>query len=120
MPTPEPTPSKSSLDIRATVPAECAGVLSPEAKAFVAELSRRFEPRRRELLERRKERQQALLRGELPDFLSDTQSVRSGEWKVAPIPAHIQNRRVEITGPVERKMIINALNSGANVFMADF
>jgi malate synthase len=120
MPTPEPTPSKSSLDIRATVPAECAGVLSPEAKAFVAELSRRFEPRRRELLERRKERQQALLRGELPDFLSDTQSVRSGEWKVAPIPADIQNRRVEITGPVDRKMIINALNSGANVFMADF
>jgi malate synthase len=108
------------MEVRAAVPPECAHVLSPEAQEFVAELARRFEPRRRELLARRKERQQALLRGELPDFLPATEKVRKGDWKVAPIPADIENRRVEITGPVDRKMVINALNSGANVFMADF
>jgi malate synthase len=120
MPTSEFAQSKSSLEIRAAVPPECAHILSAEASAFIAELARRFEPRRRELLDRRKQRQQALLRGELPDFLPETQAVRSAEWKVAAIPADIENRRVEITGPVDRKMIINALNSGANVFMADF
>ncbi len=114
------SPSHALLEIRATVPAECAHVLSPEAQAFLAELAQRFEPRRRELLTRRKERREALLRGELPDFLRETESVRQSDWKVAPIPADIANRRVEITGPVDRKMIINALNSNANVFMADF
>jgi malate synthase len=91
-----------------------------EALGFVAELARRFEGRRRELLARRQQRRQELLSGTLPDFLPDTAGVRAGEWRVAPPPTDIQNRRVEITGPVDRKMIINALNSGANVFMADF
>jgi malate synthase len=116
----KPTPSQTSLELRATIPPECAHVLSPEAQAFVAQLARQFEPRRRELLGRRKERQQALLRGELPDFLAETEPIRRADWKVAPIPADIENRRVEITGPVDRKMVINALNSNANVFMADF
>jgi malate synthase len=120
MSTPEFVQSKSSLAIRAAVPSDCEHVLSPDAQAFVAELVGRFEPRRRDLLARRKERQQALLRGELPDFLPETESIRRSDWKVAPIPADIENRRVEITGPVDRKMVINALNSGANVFMADF
>jgi malate synthase len=120
MPTPEPMQSKALLEITATVPPECAHVLSNDAKEFVAELARRFEPRRKELLARRKERYQRLLAGELPNFLPDTESVRGGDWKVASIPADIENRRVEITGPVDRKMVINALNSGSNVFMADF
>src|SRR5687768_15864507 len=120
MPTPEPMQSKTSLDIKATVPPECAHVLTPTAQEFVAQLARKFEARRRELLARRKERHQRLLAGELPDFLPETESIRRGDWKVASIPADIENRRVEITGPVERKMVINALNSGSNVFMADF
>jgi malate synthase len=95
-------------------------VLSSEARTFLIELARRFEPRRRELLERRKDRQQRLLAGEMPHFLSETAEIRKADWRVAPIPADIQDRRVEITGPVDRKMVINALNCGANVFMADF
>jgi malate synthase len=117
---PEPTQSRASLEITATVPPDCAHVLTADAQDFIAELARRFEPRRRELLARRADRKQALLAGELPDFLGETESVRRGEWKVAAIPSDIENRRVEITGPVDRKMVINALNSGANVFMADF
>jgi malate synthase len=95
-------------------------ILTPEALAFVAALHRKFNDRRVELLQARTARQARLSAGELPDFLPETGKVRTDEWRVAPIPADLLNRRVEITGPVDRKMIINALNSGANVFMADF
>jgi malate synthase len=95
-------------------------VLTPDAVAFLTELQRAFGPRRAELLARRAERRERLAGGELPDFLPETASVREGEWRIAPFPAEIADRRVEITGPVERKMVINALNSGARVFMADF
>ncbi|MBZ5727656.1 MAG: malate synthase A [Acidobacteriia bacterium] len=95
-------------------------VLSPEAVRFVVKLAREFEPRRRGLLEARRTRQQAIDSGILPDFLPETAPIRESEWTVAPIPADLLDRRVEITGPVDRKMIINALNSGASVFMADF
>jgi len=95
-------------------------VLTPEAKDFVAHLAARFEDRRQSLLARRVERQKAFIAGERPHFLEETASVRASDWTVAEIPPDLQDRRVEITGPVDRKMIINALNSGANVFMADF
>jgi len=95
-------------------------ILSDEALAFVAGLERRFGKRRRELLERRREVQKKIEGGWLPDFRADTAAVREGDWKVGRIPADLLDRRVEITGPVDRKMVINALNSGANVFMADF
>lgn len=94
-------------------------ILSPEAVAFVADLHRRFNPTRKALLQARAERQARLNAGELPDFLPETQSVRDGDWRVGAVPADLQDRRVEITGPVDRKMVINALNSGARVFMAD-
>jgi malate synthase len=100
--------------------AEHARILTPEAQTFVAKLARRFETRRQELLQRRIARQQAFDEGKAPDFLAETAEVRAGDWRVAPFPDEIADRRVEITGPVERKMIINALNSGARVFMADF
>jgi len=95
-------------------------ILSSEARAFLTELARNFEPRRQELLARRRARQKEIDAGKLPDFLPETAAIRQGDWKVAPIPKDLLDRRVEITGPVERKMIINALNSGASVFMADF
>jgi malate synthase len=95
-------------------------VLTRDALAFVADLARTFTPRVDELLARRGERQRRYDAGERPRFLSETASIRSGEWTVAPIPEDLLDRRVEITGPVDRKMIINALNSGASVFMADF
>ncbi len=95
-------------------------VLTPEALRFVETLVRELGPTRDRLLARRVERQAALARGVLPDFLPETEALRKREWKVAPIPKDLLDRRVEITGPVDRKMIINALNSGANVFMADF
>jgi malate synthase len=99
--------------------AESARVLTDDALHFVARLHREFNPRREELLRRRVERQEQFRNGVLPDFLPETESVRSGEWKVAPTPPDLQDRRVEITGPTDRKMLINALNSGARVFMAD-
>jgi malate synthase len=95
-------------------------VLTPEALAFVALLQRELGPRRTELLERRHERQAQLDAGVAPNFLEETRAIREGEWQVAPPPRDLLDRRVEITGPVERKMMINALNSGARVFMADF
>src|SRR6266508_6637590 len=95
-------------------------VLTADAVALVDELHRRFEARRRDLLKRRAERQALFDKGVLPDFLPETRAIREGEWTVAPIPADLQDRRVEITGPTDRKMVINALNSGAKVFMADF
>jgi malate synthase len=95
-------------------------VLTPPALAFLADLHRRFEPARQDLLARRRERQARFDAGERPDFLPETQAIRDGDWQIAPIPADLLDRRVEITGPVDRKMIINGLNSGAKVFMADF
>ncbi|WP_295139864.1 malate synthase A [uncultured Reyranella sp.] len=95
-------------------------VLTKEAVAFVADLQRKFNARREELLALRVERQKRLDAGEKPDFLPETAKIRESDWTVAPLPKDILDRRVEITGPVDRKMIINALNCGANVFMADF
>ena len=95
-------------------------ILSAEARAFVSELHREFDARRRELLAARSQPAGRIAGGELPDFLPETAAVRDGEWRVSPPPAGLQDRRCEITGPVERKMMINALNSGARVFMADF
>ena len=97
-----------------------SSVLTREAVEFLTELERRFGPRRRELLAARHARAERLLEGELPDFLPETRDVREGEWRVAPVPSELQDRRVEITGPVDRKMVINALNSDAKMFMADF
>jgi malate synthase len=95
-------------------------VLTPEALGFLAELERRFNTRRVELLGRRAERQDRLAAGDNPDFLPETREIRDSEWTTVPPPGDLLDRRVEITGPVERKMMINALNSGARVFMADF
>ncbi|HJU36852.1 MAG TPA: malate synthase A [Gaiellaceae bacterium] len=95
-------------------------VLTRDALALVARLHRELNPRRRELLERRQERQAELDAGALPHFLSETRGVRESEWRVAEAPADLRDRRCEITGPVDRKMMINALNSGARVFMADY
>src|SRR5436189_2469113 len=95
-------------------------ILTPAAMAFVEDLVRRFAPRIDELLSRRRTVQARFNAGEKPDFLAETADVRRGDWRVAPPPQDLQDRRVEITGPVDRKMIINALNSGAQVFMADF
>ena len=95
-------------------------VLTPEATDFLVNLQREFGPQREVLLARRAARSERLRDGELPGFLPDTEAVRDGSWRIAPFPDEIADRRVEITGPVNRKMVINALNSGANVFMADF
>jgi malate synthase len=101
------------------MPPEFASVLTPEALAFMASLARRFTPRVRQLLAARERRQSEIDAGQLPDFLPGTRNVRESEWRVGSIPADLLDRRVEITGPTDRKMIINALNSGARVFMAD-
>jgi malate synthase len=95
-------------------------VLAEDALEFVVELHRRFDSRRRELLEKRTERQRALDEGGTLDFLAETREIRDGDWQVAPAPTDLQKRWVEITGPTDRKMVINALNSGATGFMADF
>src|SRR4051812_29865733 len=97
-----------------------AEILTPEALGFVAELHRRFEPRRKELLARRAKRQKEFDAGVQPDFLTSTQELRTSEWKVGAQPKDLLDRRVEITGPTDRKMVINALNCGASTFMADF
>ncbi|MDR6529442.1 malate synthase [Caulobacter rhizosphaerae] len=110
----------ANIQINGPVEGRAVEVLTPEALAFVADLHRRFDVRRRELLAARVARQARFDAGELPDFLPETAEVRAADWTVAPIPADLQDRRVEITGPVDRKMIINALNCGAKVFMADF
>jgi malate synthase len=113
------TKSISGVELLAPVSAKYAQILTPEALAFLAGLHRRFNPRRRDLLAARADRQLRLDAGEMPDFLPSTKSIREAAWTVAPLPADLLDRRVEITGPVDRKMIINALNSGARVFMAD-
>jgi malate synthase len=114
------TLTKHSTELRAAPVKRHDEILTPDALAFLAKLHRRFNPRRLELLARRAARQKRFDAGETPDFLPETRSIRESDWKVAPIPADLLDRRVEITGPVDRKMIVNALNSGANVFMADF
>ena len=115
-----PAPAVDSLQVIGPPLPDTPRVLTPEALAFVADLQRRFEPGRQALLETRRARRRSFREGTLPDFLRDTISVREGPWRVAPAPADLDDRRVEITGPVERKMMINAFNSGAKVFMGDF
>ncbi|MCK6579898.1 MAG: malate synthase A [Anaerolineae bacterium] len=107
--------------VQITVPLtpETREILTPDAVTFLAALARRFRATRDSLLERRRERQERVDSGEMPDFLPETRHIRERDWQVAPIPDDLQDRRVEITGPTERKMLINALNSGARVFMAD-
>ena len=108
------------VEFLAPISESYAEILTPEAVAFVVDLQRTFNARRKALLDARHERQKRLDAGEKPNFLAETKAVRDADWTVAPLPADILDRRVEITGPVDRKMIINALNSGAKVFMADF
>ena len=108
------------VELRAPVEGRFGEVLTPEALGFIAGLQREFGPTREALLRRRAERQAELDAGASPDFLPDTREIREGDWRVGPVPADLQKRWVEITGPSERKMVINALNSGADVFMADF
>jgi len=112
--------AKDQIEIRGPVEGRQAEILTPPAAEFLGRLSRQFESRRRELLAARKVRQKEIDGGKLPDFLPETASIRAKEWTVAPIPKDLQDRRTEITGPVDRKMVINALNSGASMFMADF
>ena len=110
----------SRAKVVGAVTGRASEILTPEALDFLAGLHRAFDARRRELLARRVTRQATFDAGQTPDFLAETADVRATDWKVAPIPADLLDRRVEITGPVDRKMIVNALNSGAKVFMADF
>ncbi len=113
-------PQLENIQITGVITPEFAEILTPEALNFVATLARPFADRREELLKRRAQRQAEIDAGKMPDSLPETEHIRNSEWTIAPVPADLQDRRVEITGPVERKMIINALNSGAKVFMADF
>ena len=108
------------LSFSAPIPEGGQEILTPQALLLVTELHQKFDKRRKELLARRVQRQAEIDAGALPDFLPETESIRESDWTVAPIPKDLLDRRVEITGPVERKMVINALNSGAQVFMADF
>ncbi len=110
----------SGLTIHAPISAEFATILTPDALSFMVKLARAFEPRRQQLLAARNIRQQQFDAGVLPDFLPDTKNIRDGDWVVAPLPNDLLDRRVEITGPTDRKMVINALNCGASTFMADF
>src|SRR3712207_7854285 len=108
------------IELTAEVPDQFAEVLTPEAVSVVAKLSREFSGRVDELLAKRVKRQERINAGEMPDFLPETREIREGDWKIAPIPDDLQDRRVELTGPPDRKMTINALNSGAKCWMADF
>lgn len=110
----------AGLAVSAPITPEYATILTSEGLAFFVKLSRAFEPRRQQLLAARAARQKTFDAGVMPDFLVDSKHIRDGDWKVAACPADIQDRRVEITGPTDRKMVINALNCGANTFMADF
>jgi malate synthase len=110
-----------TADIKPAIDPLAAQILTLDALGFVMDLAREFQPSRAKLLARRVERQKEIDAGGLPEFLTATQSIREDKsWKVASIPSDLQDRRTEITGPVDRKMVINALNSGAKVFMADF
>lgn len=112
--------TSTGIEISAPVTEDYKRILSDEALGFVAGLHREFDDRRRELLEHRVARQARINAGEMPDFLTDTADIRASDWRVAEVPTDLQDRRVEITGPTERKMLINAFNSGARIFMADF
>jgi malate synthase len=114
------TTAVSGVDVRAPVEGRAGEILTPEALRFLGDLERRFRERRADLLGARRERHVRIAAGEPPGFLSETREIRESDWQVAPAPPDLQDRRVEITGPVERKMMINALNSGARCFMADF
>src|ERR687885_1644966 len=107
------------VEFTSPIPEEFTEVLTPEAVSFVAKLSREFSGRVDELLAERAERQERINAGEMPDFLPETEEIREGDWKIAPIPDDLQDRRVELTGPPDTKMTINALNSGAKTWMAD-
>jgi len=109
----------AGINISASLTPQQSSILTPDALVFIAELARKFEPVRLSLLQRRVMRQAELDAGKLPDFLAETAAVRSGEWTIAPVPAELLDRRVEITGPAERKMLINGLNAGARVYLAD-
>jgi malate synthase len=111
--------NSSVVEVTAPVSTAYAEILSGEALAFVTALAREFSPRVAELLDLREQRQQEIDGGKMPDFLPETRDIRESDWQVTSVPADLQDRRVEITGPTERKMVINALNSGARVFMAD-
>jgi malate synthase len=115
-----PSPSDRSMQVTGSMAPGFDNVLTPGALHFITRLHRQFNPRRLGLLAKRQERQAQIDQGILPDFLPETQAIRDGDWKIAPIPADLQDRRVEITGPVDRKMVINAMNSGASASMADF
>ncbi|MEX0810849.1 MAG: malate synthase A [Chitinophagales bacterium] len=108
------------VEIKAAVSDVFAEILTPEALSLVAKMHRKFNKRRKELLAKRQERQKEIDNGKFPDFLPETKEIRESEWTCAPQPKDLLDRRVEITGPVDRKMVINALNSGAKTFMADF
>ena len=120
MDTPFAIQTPEGVQVTGELSAAAKEILTPEALSFLAKLQRAFGRRRVECLERRQVRQAALDRGEMLDFLPETKHVRDGDWTCAPIPADLRDRRVEITGPTDRKMVINALNSGAKMFMADF
>jgi malate synthase len=113
-------PKPQDITVTGRVTAQFAEILTPEALDFIAKLHRQFEPRRQELLLQRAARQRDFDAGRLPDFLPETRQVRENDWKIAAQPKDMLDRRVEITGPTDRKMVINALNSGASTFMADF
>src|SRR5712671_7736508 len=113
-------PKPQDITVTGRVTAQFAEILTPEALDFIAKLHRQFEPRRQELLLQRAARQRDFDAGRLPDFLPETRQVRENDWKIATQPKDMLDRRVEITGPTDRKMVINALNSGASTFMADF
>jgi malate synthase len=117
---PIPTKQPQGVEVKGTMGPRFAEILSPAALAFVADLHRRFDAERKMRLQARQELQKKFDAGWPPDFRLDTRAIRQDEWRIAPLPADLMDRRVEITGPVDRKMIVNALNSGANVFMADF
>src|SRR5262245_9307029 len=113
-------PLPQGVEVSGPISKEFAQILSPEALGFVAKLHRRFESRRQELLARRAKRQKEFDAGVKPDFLPETKKIRESDWVIAPQPNDMLDRRVEITGPTDRKMVINALNCGASTFMADF
>ena len=110
----------AGLQVTAEITPQFAEILTPDALAFVAKLEREFRSRRDEVLHARQDRQSRFDAGEMPDFLPATREIRESEWSCASIPNDLRDRRVEITGPTDRKMVINALNSGAKMFMADF
>src|SRR6266704_2539516 len=114
------SPLPSGVEVLGEITPAFSEILTPEALAFVAKLQHQFGARRKQYIERRQERQRRLDQGQGLDFLPETKHIREGDWKCALIPADIRDRRVEITGPTDRKMVINALNSGAKIFMADF